>query len=152
MSEVQSLKAISAIGIGLDLTLSNLQSKLKSKGQPWEKAKNFDGSCPLSDFVDINYFMTNLSKDKNGDLKSTLNNIDFELIKNNQLVQKGNTQDMIFGFSLLISDISKHFTLYPGDVILTGTPEGVAELKDFDKISASINGVELAKAEVKGKK
>ena len=147
-NEVQSVRAISAIGIGLDLTLRELQTKLKSKGQPWEKAKSFDGACPLSEFIDFELF---LSKGSNGytiDINNRLNGIDFKLLVNDRVRQKGNTQDVIFDIPFLISHISKHFTLYPGDVVLTGTPEGVGKLEFGDKIEVFLDDTKLAYAHV----
>jgi len=143
--EAETISAISGIGIGLDLTLRDLQTKLKSKGQPWEKAKNFDGACPVSDFLDFELF---LKKQNNFNAKVVLDNLNFKLLVNNKLRQKGNTENAIFKIPFLISYISQHFTLYPGDIILTGTPEGVADLMAGDKLAVSLNEYSLASAEV----
>ncbi|PCI71302.1 MAG: isomerase/hydrolase [Gammaproteobacteria bacterium] len=151
VDEIQSISAISAIGIGLDLTLRDLQTKLKSKGQPWEKAKSFDGACPLSEFIDFELFSSkglNSYATEASDTNDALKNIDFKLLINDSVRQKGNTKDVIFDIPFLISHISKHFTLYPGDVVLTGTPEGVGELKLGDKIEVFLNDSELASAKI----
>ncbi len=141
----KSMDAISAIGIGLDLTLRDLQATLKSKGQPWEIAKSFDGACPLSKFIDFDYF---LKQNADKYAESALSNIDFKLLVNDRVRQIGNTKDVLFDIPYLISYISKHFTLYPGDVVLTGTPEGVGELKLGDKIEVFLNGSMLASTQV----
>lgn len=106
------------IGLGIDFTARDLQSKLKNKGLPWELAKGFDGSAVLSDFV---------SKE-NYDLQ----NLNFSLAKNQELVQNGNTKDMIFSFDDIISFASQYFTLRVGDLIFTGTPQGVGKVSEND--------------------
>lgn len=113
------------IGIGIDFTARDLQSKLKEKGLPWEKAKAFDSSAPVSKFVSKNEF-------------PDLNNIDFSLQVNDKQVQKGNTSLMLHNFSKIISELSKYFTLNQGDLIFTGTPEGVAAVKPGDRLQAFI--------------
>jgi len=110
------------IGLGIDFTARDLQSKLKNKGLPWELAKGFDGSAVLSDFV---------SKE-NYDLK----NLNFSLAKNQQVVQNGNTKDMIFSFDDIISFASQYFTLRVGDLIFTGTPQGVGKVSENDFLEA----------------
>jgi len=148
VNEQQSIDGVSAIGIGLDLTLRDLQTKLKSKGQPWEKAKSFDGACPLSVFIDFELLLCKDSTYQTGKKQNGLDNIDFKLSINDIVRQKGNTKDVIFNIPFLISNISKQFTLYPGDVVLTGTPEGVGELKFGDKIEVFLNNSLLASAHV----
>ncbi|WP_312421714.1 fumarylacetoacetate hydrolase family protein [Epilithonimonas sp.] len=110
------------IGLGIDFTARDLQSKLKNKGLPWELAKGFDGSAVLSDFV---------SKE-NYDLK----NLNFSLAKNQQVVQNGNTKDMIFSFDDIIAFASQYFTLRVGDLIFTGTPQGVGKVSENDFLEA----------------
>lgn len=110
--------AIAGLGLALDLTLRDLQSELKSQGHPWEKAKAFDGSCPLSEFIPF--------KDQNLDAQS------FQLVINGELRQQGNTSQMLIPVLPLLVEVSRHFTLCPGDVVLTGTPEGVGELQVGD--------------------
>jgi len=132
----QAIAAIEGVGLALDLTLRELQSKLKSKGQPWERAKSFDASCPVSGFI---------RKADFGELVD----IDFSMTKNGQLVQEGNSSEMLFNMAFLICEISQCFSLYPGDIILTGTPEGVASLNSGDRISLQINGSIIANANIR---
>ncbi len=110
------------IGLGIDFTARDLQSKLKGKGLPWELAKGFDGSAVVSDFV---------SKD-NYDLE----NLNFSLIKNSEKVQDGNTREMIFSPEDIIAFASKYFTLRVGDLIFTGTPKGVGKVSENDLLEA----------------
>lgn len=113
---------IAGIGLGLDLTLRELQNQLKAKGHPWELAKAFDGSCPLSPFIKPSEF-------------NDLHNIALELKINSETRQKGNSSDMITPIAELIAYISRYFTLEPGDVVLTGTPAGVSALKPGDQLT-----------------
>ena len=135
-SHSESLSAIQGVGLGLDLTLRELQSALKAKGHPWEKAKSFDGACPVTGFMSF-------------DESINLSNIPFGLIKNGDYAQQGNSKDMVFDIVGLIQQISAHFSLYPGDIILTGTPEGVASLNSGDKISLEFQHQQIAHAAVK---
>tara|TARA_R110000823_G_scaffold290928_3_gene409220 strand:+ start:181 stop:846 length:666 start_codon:yes stop_codon:yes gene_type:complete len=111
----QADRAIVGLGLALDLTLRDVQSRLKGSGHPWEVAKGFDGACPLSSFI-------KLSEQRHWDALS------FSLSINDELRQKGNTADMLFSVTELLVEMSRHFTLEPGDVILTGTPAGVGVL------------------------
>ncbi len=113
---------IAGVGIALDLTLRDLQSSLKSKGHPWERAKSFDGACPVSEFIPTERF-------------ADLQKIDFSMKKNGLMVQQGNSQSMIFSIKSLIQSISACFSLYPGDIVLTGTPKGVAKLTSGDQLA-----------------
>lgn len=113
------------VGLGLDLTLRDLQSTLKSSGHPWERAKAFDGSCPVSPFIPLTEI-------------DDINNLDFSLSVNGRTRQSGNTANMMRSIEALIHEITKNFTLLPGDIILTGTPAGVAELKSGDKLALSL--------------
>ena len=135
-SHSDSLAAIEGVGLALDLTLRELQSALKSKGQPWEKAKSFDGACPVSGFIPF-------------DQSINLSDLEFSLIKNDEYAQQGNCKDMLFDIVGLIQQISTHFSLYPGDIILTGTPEGVASLKSGDKINLEFQQQQIANATVR---
>lgn len=117
---------IAGIGLGLDLTLRELQNQLKTKGHPWELAKAFDGSCPLSPFITPSEF-------------NDLHNIALELKINGETRQKGNTSDMITPIAALVAYISRYFTLEPGDVVLTGTPAGVSALKPEDQLTLILN-------------
>ncbi|MAT51367.1 MAG: isomerase/hydrolase [Porticoccaceae bacterium] len=116
----QARDAIAGVGIGLDLTLRALQDQLKADGHPWEKAKAFDGSCALSRFAPY----------KGGDLQS----LDVRLERNGRRVQSGNTAQMCFPVVDLLCEISRFFTLLPGDVVFTGTPEGVGALEEGDHL------------------
>lgn len=124
------------IGIGIDFTARDIQAKCKEKGLPWEKAKAFDGSAPIGKFID---------KKKLKDL----NNINFQLTINGKLKQKGNTKDLLFSFDAVIAYVSKFFTLKKGDLIYTGTPEGVGPVVIGDKLEASIENEKLLSFEIK---
>lgn len=124
------------IGLGVDFTARDLQAKLKEKGLPWEKAKAFDGSAVIGDFI------------KKSELGS-LDNINFELAKNDEVVQKGNTQNMLWKIDELVAYVSQYFTLRTGDVIFTGTPEGVGKVNPEDVLEGSIEGKKLFRIQVK---
>lgn len=117
--------AVAGYAIALDLTLRDLQNTLKQKGQPWEVAKAFDGSCPLSPF---------LKPETLPDPQA----IELSLTVNGATRQHGNTRQMMVGIVELIAYISTHFTLLPGDVVLTGTPAGVGELRSGDELVLSL--------------
>jgi 2-keto-4-pentenoate hydratase/2-oxohepta-3-ene-1,7-dioic acid hydratase in catechol pathway len=125
----------SEIGLGIDFTARDVQSELKSKGLPWELAKAFDGSAPIGNFINI----------ENMDLK----NIDFSLQKNGQVVQKGNTAQMIFSFEQIVSFVSQYFTLKVGDLIYTGTPAGVSQVNIGDKLEGFIGNELMLTCDVK---
>lgn len=124
------------IGIGIDFTARDLQSKLKEKGLPWEKAKAFDGAAPLGDFI-------------NKKELPEVNNIPFSLEKNGEIVQQGNTKDMIHSIDEIIAHISQYFTLKIGDLIFTGTPAGVGPVQIGDELVAKIEDRELLSVVVK---
>jgi 2-keto-4-pentenoate hydratase/2-oxohepta-3-ene-1,7-dioic acid hydratase in catechol pathway len=123
----QAASAIIGVGIALDLTLRDLQNELKQKGHPWEKAKAFDGSCPLSAFEPIESF-------------DALDNIEFQLTVNGTLRQKGSSQQMLTDIVSLLEYISHWFSLMPGDVVLTGTPAGVGPLHPGDELQIDLSG------------
>ena len=114
-----------AIGLGIDFTARDLQRKCVSEGNPWEIAKAFDGSAVISKFV---------PKEQLGDL----NNLDFRLLLNDQCVQHGNNKDMIFRIDEIISYVSQFITLKIGDIIFTGTPEGVGKVAIEDHLQGFI--------------
>lgn len=118
------------IGLGIDFTARDLQDDLKGKGLPWEKAKAFDGSAFISNFF---------PKESLGDLT----NLSFGLQKNGEFVQQGNTNSMLWNIDEMIAYISQFFTLKKGDVIFTGTPEGVGKVSDKDVLNGFLNGKEL---------
>ncbi len=124
------------IGLGIDFTARDLQSQLKEKGLPWEKAKSFDGSAVIGDFLPKKLF-------------NSLENINFELKNNGTTVQKGNTQFMLWKIDALIAHVSQYFTLKIGDIIFTGTPEGVAVVKPNDVLEGYIEEKKMFKIQVK---
>lgn len=121
ISEKFAHRYFDEIGLGIDFTARDLQRQCKDKGLPWEIAKAFDGSAPISEFV---------SKEKFADLK----NLKFRLEKNDEIVQRGSTSDLIFDFDRIISYVSKFVTLRTGDLIFTGTPVGVGPVKIGDRL------------------
>ena len=124
------------ISVGLDFTARDLQEKLKNKGLPWEKAKGFDGSAVIGDFLDKKNF-------------SSLENIDFELTNNGQVVQKSNSSLMLWKIDEIIAYVSQYFTLKIGDIIFTGTPEGVAVVRPNDVLEGFLEGNKLFSIKVK---
>ena len=112
-------------GLGIDFTARDLQSKLKEKGLPWEKSKGFDGSAVVGKFF---------PKESLGDLT----NLSFTLSKNNELVQDGNTNAMLWKTDELIAYVSQFFTLKKGDIIFTGTPAGVGKVTENDVLNGTI--------------
>jgi 2-keto-4-pentenoate hydratase/2-oxohepta-3-ene-1,7-dioic acid hydratase in catechol pathway len=124
------------ISVGIDFTARDLQGKLKQKGLPWEKAKAFDGSAVIGDFLPKTQF-------------SSLENITFELTNNSKTVQKGNSNMMLWKIDELISYVSQYFTLKIGDIIFTGTPEGVAAVKPDDVLEGFLEGKKLFRIQVK---
>ena len=115
-------------GIALDLTLRDLQKTARENGLPWSVAKGFDGACPISIFTSL---------DQIKDIQS----LQIEFYVNKKLRQKSSTKNMIFYIGILLEYISKIFTLEPGDVILTGTPEGVAAISSGDELYAKISEI-----------
>jgi len=130
-------KYFDSIGIGVDFTARDLQSKAKEKGLPWDIAKGFNGSAPVSDkFLPVSSF-------------ADFSNINFSLKKNGELKQQGNTSLMLFRFDYIISYLSKFFTLRTGDLIFTGTPKGVGPVQVGDTLSAYIENEKLLEFEIK---
>jgi 2-keto-4-pentenoate hydratase/2-oxohepta-3-ene-1,7-dioic acid hydratase in catechol pathway len=124
------------IGLGIDFTARDLQAKLKEKGLPWEKAKSFDGSAVIGEFY------------PKSDSK-TLEDLEFKLVKNGEIVQLGNTKHMIWKIDELISHVSQYFTLKKGDIIFTGTPEGVAAVKPNDILEGYLEDKKSFRIQVK---
>src|SRR5690606_12510089 len=114
------------VGLGIDFTARDVQSDCKEKGLPWELAKAFDHSAPVSYLFD---------KDK----YEALDNLSFQLNKNAMLVQEGNTKDMIFSIEKLISFVSQYITLRKGDLLFTGTPAGVGPIAIGDHLVGLLN-------------
>ncbi|AJQ99045.1 MULTISPECIES: fumarylacetoacetate hydrolase family protein [Hafnia] len=130
-SEDRVARAIAGYGVALDLTLRDVQAECKKAGRPWEKAKAFDGSCPISGFIPEAEF---------GDPQ----NAELILSINGSVRQQGSTRDMITPILPLISYMSRYFTLRAGDIILTGTPQGVGPLVSGDMLTLSVNGNSLS--------
>lgn len=124
------------IGIGIDFTARDLQSKLKEKGLPWEKAKAFNGSAPISGFI---------KKENLGDLK----NLTFSLTINGESRQLGDTALMLWNFDEIIAEMSRYFTLKTGDLIFTGTPAGVGKVNVGDNLVAYIGNIEMLNFAIK---
>ena len=124
-SEEEAGAAIAGVGLGLDLTLRDVQSALKEKGLPWERAKAFDGACPLSEFV-------------TPERVTDWQDLNFSLVRNGDRQQQGNTGDMLNPILPLIAHMSESFTLNPGDVIMTGTPKGVGPLMPGDTLELTL--------------
>ncbi|MDI9862126.1 fumarylacetoacetate hydrolase family protein [Flectobacillus roseus] len=124
------------IGIGIDFTARDVQAKLKEKGLPWEKAKGFNDSAPISGFF---------PKSEIADM----NNLNFRLEINNEIRQNGNTSMMLWNFDEIIAEISKYFTLKTGDLIFTGTPAGVGAVKIGDRLTAYIEDRKMLDFEIK---
>ncbi len=124
------------IGLGIDFTARDIQDKCKEKGLPWEKAKAFDGSAVIGEFI---------PKENLGDL----NNLKFSLHKNSVLVQDGNTNAMLWKVDELIAYVSQFFTLKKGDVIFTGTPAGVGSVTENDLLVGAIEQQELFSIKIK---
>ncbi|SEL82153.1 2-keto-4-pentenoate hydratase/2-oxohepta-3-ene-1,7-dioic acid hydratase (catechol pathway) [Aquimarina amphilecti] len=124
------------IGLGIDFTARDLQSQLKAKGLPWEKAKAFDGAAVIGKWVDKSDF-------------SDVNNINFRLEKNDAIVQEGNTKLMLWKIDELIEYVSKYFTLKIGDIIFTGTPAGVGPVQTNDNLSGFIEEKKMFSIKVK---
>ncbi|MBW8243854.1 fumarylacetoacetate hydrolase family protein [Muricauda oceani] len=124
------------VGLGIDFTARDLQSKLKSKGLPWEKAKGFDGAAVVGKW---------LPKDKFEDL----DNVRFSLSKNNETVQAGNTSLMLWKIDEIIAHISTYFMLKKGDIIFTGTPAGVGKVSPNDYLVGTLEGEQMFDINVK---
>lgn len=124
------LATIAGVGLALDLTLRDVQDQLKGQGHPWERAKAFAGSCPLTEFVPTA---------QAGDLKR----LRFRLVRNAQLQQEGNVASMIFPIADLLREIASVFRLQPGDVVLTGTPAGVGPLEHGDALDLELTTSEF---------
>ena len=113
------------IGIGIDITARDVQDRCKEKGHPWERAKGFDGSAPISRLIPLSEL-------------PNIQDIRFSLFRNGSKVQNGHSADMLFKVDRLIAEISKYFTLKIGDLIFTGTPAGVGKMECGDKLEAYI--------------
>ncbi|MEP2690481.1 fumarylacetoacetate hydrolase family protein [Maribacter dokdonensis] len=124
------------IGLGIDFTARDLQSKLKEKGLPWEKAKGFDGAAVIGEWLPKTDF-------------ENINDLNFTLVKNNEVVQKGNTNLMLWKIDEIIAYVSTFFMLKKGDIIFTGTPAGVGKISPNDYLSGSLEDKELFTLKIK---
>ncbi len=124
------------IGLGIDFTARDLQAELKAKGLPWELAKSFDHSAVVSDFLPKANF-------------ADMNDLHFELQVNKESRQKGHTANLLFKFENIISFVSQYITLKKGDLIFTGTPEGVGQVQQGDQLEAWLEGKQLINFGVK---
>ena len=124
------------ISVGIDFTARDLQDQLKSKGLPWEKAKAFDGSAVIGEFLSKEQF-------------ASLDDVNFELLKNGAVAQKGNSSLMLWKIDELVAYVSQFFTLKIGDIIFTGTPEGVASVEPNDVLEGYLEGQQLFRIQVK---
>jgi 5-carboxymethyl-2-hydroxymuconate isomerase len=131
----RAMEHIAGYGVGIDLTLRDVQDELKKKGLPWEIAKGFDTACPLSAFVEASSV-------------ADPQNLEIRLTVNGKIRQDGNTSMMIHRIPAIISHMSGSFTLEPGDVILTGTPAGVSRIVSGDHLVAEIQGVATLRVSV----
>ncbi|MCZ2158283.1 fumarylacetoacetate hydrolase family protein [Bartonella sp. 220] len=134
VTEVEAEECYDAIAVGLDLTARDLQTKLKNKKLPWLLSKGFKGAAYVSDFMD---------KEK------IKNPITFEMKLNGKTRQLGNTENMIFSFRKIISFLSSYIQLENGDIIYTGTPQGVGKLSQFDRIELYIEDKLISEIKVK---
>ncbi len=135
ISTETALTHVAGYGVALDLTLRDLQAELKEKGLPWEIAKGFDTSCPLSDFVAAEQVQNP-------------NNLRLTLKVNDEVRQDGTTAQMMRSIEEIIAEISSFFTLEPGDILLTGTPAGVSRIQSGDELWGEIEQVGTLKASV----
>ncbi len=134
--ENQAASYYNAITVGIDFTARDIQDEHKKKGLPWEKAKAFDNSAVIGKFIDVAP-------------KTDLSNVNFSLRKNKEIVQKGNSGDMLFSFAEIIANISQYFSLNIGDYIFTGTPAGVGECVVGDELEGFYEDQNLLRLEVK---
>lgn len=124
------------VSLGIDFTARDLQSRLKEKGLPWEKAKGFDGAAVIGQWVPKSRF-------------EDINKLSFDLSLNGEMVQQGNTSDMLWGIDDLISYVSRFFTLKKGDILFTGTPAGVGRVSPNDYLSGRLEGTEMFRVKIK---
>ena len=136
IGESQASEYYDAITVGIDFTARDLQSQCKAKGHPWEIAKAFDYSAPMGEFKRIN------------EMKHP-EDIAFGMKLNGEWKQQGHSRDMIFGFDSIVSFVSRFVTLYEGDCIFTGTPQGVGEVKVGDRLELFLEDESLFGFDVK---
>lgn len=131
ISESHASRYYDEVGLGIDFTARDIQTQLKAKGHPWERAKAFDGSAVVGQFMKL----THLGKE--------VQDLQFQLTNRGQVVQEGHTKDMLFSVDRLISEVSKFMTLKVGDLLFTGTPAGVAAVRPQDRLVGTLEGNDL---------
>jgi 2-keto-4-pentenoate hydratase/2-oxohepta-3-ene-1,7-dioic acid hydratase in catechol pathway len=131
-----SNKYYNQISLGIDFTARDLQEKLKKSGHPWEKAKSFDNSAVIGDWIDLNNFQD-------------INNINFCLKLNNEIVQSSNSSNMIWKIDDLVTEVSNYFTLKIGDILFTGTPEGVGKVSIGDVLDGFLEEKKVFSIKIK---
>lgn len=131
-----SNKYYNQISLGIDFTARDLQEKLKKSGQPWEKAKSFDNSAVVGDWIDVNNFQD-------------INDINFCLKLNNEIVQSSNSSNMIWKIDDLVTEVSNYFTLKIGDILFTGTPEGVGKVSIGDVLEGFLEEKKVFSIKIK---
>jgi acylpyruvate hydrolase len=136
ISEKFASKYYDEVGLGIDFTARDIQAEHKEKGLPWELAKAFDNSAAVSKFIPKEEF-------------EDLSNLDFELKINDSIRQTGHTNLMLFSYDYIVSFVSKYITLKKGDLIFTGTPEGVGQVHPGDKLIGTLAGRELLNFDIK---
>lgn len=128
-------KYYSQFTLGIDFTARDVQKKLKAQGLPWEKSKAFDQSAVLGEYLNVNDY--------------SLDNLNFELKINGRVVQSGNTKSMIYTIPQIINHCSEFFTLKIGDLIFTGTPEGVGKVNAGDELEGFIEGEKILHVKIR---
>ena len=137
ISEKHAPRYYSEIGLGLDLTARDVQMRLKANGHPWERAKAFDGSAVVGEFISL------------GDLGRDVQDLRFTLSNRDNILQEGCTQNMLFSVNQLIAEVSRFMTLKVGDLLFTGTPAGVAPVKSGDRLVGTLEGRDLFAVDIK---
>ena len=137
ISEEHAPRYYSEIGLGLDLTARDIQMRLKANGHPWERAKAFDGSAVVGEFISL------------GDLGRDVQDLRFTLSNRDNILQEGCTQNMLFSVNQLIAEVSRFMTLKVGDLLFTGTPAGVAPVKSGDRLVGTLEGRDLFAVDIK---
>ena len=131
IAESHASRYYDEVGLGIDFTARDIQTQLKAKGHPWERAKAFDGSAVVGQFMKLT------------DLGKEVQDLQFQLTNRDQVVQEGHTKDMLFSVDRLISEVSKFMTLKVGDLLFTGTPAGVEAVRPQDRLVGTLEGNDL---------
>ena len=137
ISEAHASRYYSEVSVGLDFTARDIQAELKSKGHPWERAKAFDGSAVVGNFVTLE------------SLGKEIQDLRFELRNHEEVLQRGHSADMLFQVNRLVAEVSKFMTLKVGDLIFTGTPSGVGPVKSGDRLVGNLEGHDLFAVNIK---